>query len=123
MTPIFSSRHCPRAARAWRPEGKSGPARGERDMHGRGQGECTNLTRGQDASEPWGRMRTHLMPRCMGGRAETHTPGETKMTVEGITYPCPGKKEVFPRGRELRPTDSTKALGGQGPRKRIFFWN
>ena len=87
-------------------------------MHGRGEGECTNLTRGQDASEPWGRMRTHLMPRCMGGRAETHTPGETKMTVEGITYPCPGKKEVFPRGRELRPTDSTKALGGQGPRKR-----
>ena len=55
------------------------------------------------------------MPRCMGGRAETHTPGETKMTVEGITYPCPGKKEVFPRGLELRPTDSTKALGGAGP--------
>lgn len=54
------------------------------------------------------------MPRCMGGRAETHTPGETKLTLEGITYLCTGKKEVFSRGRELRPTDITKAWGA-GP--------
>lgn len=78
-----------------------------------GRGKVNARTwRGQDASEPWGRMRTHSDAQAWGWRATFTHLGKLNWTGKGS--PMSWGKRGF-RGRELRIQPGYNQGLGAGP--------